>query len=66
MKFFLTHNTYTQWILFTSREYLADGAINAVNVDAQVADTVKHNVVTNPSRYAFDTAEVGDYQLIKI
>lgn len=43
------------------REYLADGAKNAVNVDSQVADTVKQNVVTNPSRYAFDTAEVKNY-----
>ena len=41
------------------REYLAEGAKNAINVDAQVADTVKQNVVTNPSRYAFDSAEVS-------
>ncbi|XP_067942773.1 regulator of G-protein signaling 7-like [Watersipora subatra] len=46
-------------------DYLGEGAKNAINVDARVADIVKEKVVTNPSRYTFDSAEEHIFQLMK-
>lgn len=44
--------------IFNCREYLVEGASNAINVDSRVAEIVRKNVVSEPSRYCFDAAEV--------
>jgi len=36
-----------------------DGALKGINVDHQIAESVRQNVVTHPTRYAFTAAEVS-------
>ena len=43
----------------TCRDFLVEGAKNAINVDARVSKTVKTKVITNPTRYTFEEAEVS-------
>ncbi|XP_074663196.1 regulator of G-protein signaling 7-like [Tubulanus polymorphus] len=45
--------------------FLAPGAYDPVNVDSQVAETVRKRVQNNPDRYCFDEAEEHIFKLMK-